>query len=113
MYTCEFCKKEIQSNGEIKNGLTYHYACLEKIAQVKEKEAREARGLFYVCPNCNGAGHTLEKYSTYPNGYPDSGHVDWEKEGYVGYRKIDCKVCDREGYTSKKLKPITKVIGYE
>lgn len=114
MMVCEFCKKEIVSDGEIISGKLYHHHCLVEIKELREKQYRESKGLFHKCPACNGKGYTEEKYSKYPGGYPDSGSVDWEKyPEYVGWRNVDCKVCDRKGYTSKKLKPITKIVGYE
>lgn len=59
----------------------------------------------FVCPVCNGNGYTIEPimkedlFSGYP--YED------------GTQKVSCKVCKGNGWTKKKLKPITKIVGWD
>ena len=59
----------------------------------------------FVCPVCNGNGYTIEKIMKED---PFSG---WPYE--AGTQKVSCKVCKGNGWTKKKLKPITKIVGYE
>ncbi len=56
---------------------------------------------FHVCPKCNGRGS-----------------VEVIKAGEWGYtpdtiKDEVCDVCNGKGYTLKKLKPVTKIVGYE
>ena len=77
---------------------------LSSSSEVKEKEIE-----CFKCPKCFGKGFITHKFEEDINawGYgtpPPTPPID-EK----------CDVCDGEGYTSKKLKPIikTEIIGYE
>lgn len=55
----------------------------------------------FVCPACDGVGHTIKN----PNPY--------EYYGSLLEKRVKCKRCNEKGFTSKELKPVTKVVGYE
>ena len=90
---CHTCKKEFTESDDIKYFGNHHH----HVSCIKAVRNRMA-GRPNLCPKCNGTGSA------------QTTQVETDAKSILTGA---CDLCNGNGYTAKRFKPVTKVVGYE
>ena len=86
--------------------LEKNYGSETTLKEVSEHLKKIAKANF-KCPKCDGKGEIEVEYNAYPTNLPDSGWVE-----DMRIKKIECDLCNGEGFTETLKKPKMVQVGW-